>query len=69
MRDSRELQTAPREDEVEVALPGSGYGESIVVHIGEGSSIVVDSCINDAEGPKPWITFWAWASTLGMRLI
>ena len=47
-----EVGVAPREDEVEVTLLGPGYGESIVVHIGQGSWIVVDSCINDSGEPQ-----------------
>ena len=52
MRDSRKRQGAPREDEVEVALLGPGYGESIVVHVGAGRWIIVDSCISDAGAPQ-----------------
>lgn len=52
MTKSTELQSAPLEDEVEVTLLGPGYGESIVVHVGEGSWIIVDSCINDAGKPQ-----------------
>ena len=37
---------APHSDEVEVSLFGPGYGESIVVHIGGGEWIIVDSCID-----------------------
>ena len=41
-----ELQSPPGSDELEVAVIGPGYGESIVVHIGEGRWAVVDSCVN-----------------------
>lgn len=34
----------PRPDEIEVSLLGPGYGESIVVHMGGGEWMVVDSC-------------------------
>ena len=47
-----EVGVAPSEDEVEITLLGPGYGESIVVHIGHGRWIVVDSCINDAGEPQ-----------------
>lgn len=35
---------APPADVAEVSLIGPGYGESIVVHLGEGEWIIVDSC-------------------------
>ena len=34
----------PRPDEIEVSLLGPGYGESVVVHLGDGEWMVVDSC-------------------------
>lgn len=36
----------PENDELEITLFGSGYGESVVVHIGDGKWIIVDSSIN-----------------------
>ena len=39
----------PRDDEVEVSLLGPGYGESVLVHTGEGEWLVVDSCL-DSDG-------------------
>lgn len=42
---------APDPDQVEVSLIGPGYGESVVVHLGDGEWIVVDSCVEkDEEG-------------------
>lgn len=38
----------PSMDEVEVIVFGPGYGESIAVHIGQGSWIIVDSCIDSS---------------------
>ena len=52
MINAREVGVAPDEDEVEVTLLGPGYDESVVVHIGHGRWIVVDSCINDAGKPQ-----------------
>ena len=52
MINASEVGVAPSEDEVEITLLGPGYGESIVVHIGHGRWIVVDSCINDAGEPQ-----------------
>ena len=45
-------QTLPGHDEVEVTLLGPGYGESIVVHIGGGDWVIVDSCINEQGSPQ-----------------
>lgn len=36
----------PSRDELEVSLFGPGIGESVVVHIGDGEWIVVDSCVD-----------------------
>jgi Metallo-beta-lactamase superfamily len=38
--------TPPSADEIEISLFGPGYGESIVIHIGNNQWILVDSCIN-----------------------
>ncbi len=41
----------PGADEVEVSLFGPGYGECVVVHLGCGEWLVVDSCLNDEGRP------------------
>ena len=41
-----ELLSSPASDEFELTLLGPGYGESAVLHIGDGSWIVVDSCLD-----------------------
>ena len=38
------LGTPPEDDEFELTLLGPGYGESIVLHVGDGAWILVDSC-------------------------
>lgn len=38
--------SSPEADEAEIVLFGPGYGEAIVVHVGNRSWIVIDSCIN-----------------------
>ena len=38
--------TIPGSSELEVSIFGPGVGECIVVHVGEGKWIVVDSCLN-----------------------
>jgi beta-lactamase superfamily II metal-dependent hydrolase len=44
--------TPPLLDEVEVSLFGPGYGECVVVHLGDGHWMVIDSCLNEA-GDQP----------------
>src|SRR6516225_10111580 len=39
----------PRSDELELSVFGPGIGESLVVHLGWGSWMVVDSCMNEAR--------------------
>ena len=34
----------PRVDEVELTLIGPGYGESVILHVGDGAWVLVDSC-------------------------
>jgi len=40
--------TAPRQEEFEITLLGPGYGESLLMHVGGGNWIIVDSCIDSA---------------------
>ena len=42
----------PGEDEFELALFGPGYGESIVLHVGGGAWVIVDSCIDGNGKPR-----------------
>jgi len=42
--------TPPDPDQVEVTLFGPGYGECVVVHLGENRWIVIDSCIDTTTG-------------------
>ena len=38
--------SSPAAKEIEVTLFGPGYGEAVVVHLGEGVWILIDSCID-----------------------
>lgn len=40
----------PSEDEIEISLFGPGYGESIVLHLGDNDWFIVDSCIEPTSG-------------------
>ena len=42
----------PNPEEIEVTLLGPGYGESAVLHIGNGVWVIVDSCINHEGIPQ-----------------
>ena len=44
--------TLPGRDELEITLLGPGYGESVVVHTGDGNWIIVDSCIDKSGDPR-----------------
>lgn len=48
------LFTAPENDELEITIFGSGFGESMVVHLTEGKWLIVDSCVSsDVNPPCP----------------
>jgi beta-lactamase superfamily II metal-dependent hydrolase len=48
------VNIAPEHSEIEVSLFGPGYGESLLLHLGENTWIVVDSCIDPITGdPAP----------------
>ena len=47
-----EENTPPGEGEFELTLFGPGYGESIVLHVGDGAWVVVDSCIDTDRAPR-----------------
>ena len=36
--------SSPRSDEIEVSLIGPGYGEALIVHVGDGRWFLIDSC-------------------------
>ena len=39
------LEIPPGSHEIEVSVFGPGFGESIVVHLGSGRWMIVDSCL------------------------
>jgi beta-lactamase superfamily II metal-dependent hydrolase len=43
--------TTPAANEIEISLFGPGYGECLVVHLGGGDWIIVDSCLNESKLP------------------
>lgn len=44
-----ELKAPPAHDDLEVAVFGPGVGECVVVHLGDGRWMVVDSCLVEGE--------------------
>lgn len=47
----------PGPDEVEVSIFGPGKGESILVHLGNGDWMVVDSCIDQVDRQHPVLRY------------
>lgn len=46
---------------------GPGYGESVVVHLGQGEWLVVDSCVDTADPQKP-VAPLRYLQQLGVRV-
>ncbi len=44
-------ETAPASSEIEVSIFGRGYGESVLLHVGDGAWIVIDSLLDRAGKP------------------
>ena len=50
----KKLDIAPKADEIEVSVFGPGYGESILIHIGDNKWFIIDSCIEPiSKEPAP----------------
>ena len=45
-----DVQAPPERSEIEVSLFGPGYGENLVLHLGDNTWIIVDSCIDPTTG-------------------
>lgn len=43
----------PKVDEIEVSLFGPGHGECVLIHVGSGSWIVIDSCLDQRARRQP----------------
>ena len=59
--------TAPGANEIEVAVMGPGHGESVVIHLGGGRWMVIDSCTDVEEAnraPAPLL----YLSALGVKI-
>ena len=51
VRSVTETGRRPAPDELELTLFGPGYGESVVVHVGNDTWIVIDSCVGEDGVP------------------
>ena len=47
-----QTEKPPRKAELELTLLGPGYGESIVLHVGDGFWVLVDSCVDKDGTPR-----------------
>jgi glyoxylase-like metal-dependent hydrolase (beta-lactamase superfamily II) len=45
-------KSPPSADELEVSIFGPGFGECVLIHVGEGAWLIVDSCL-DRDAGKP----------------
>ena len=43
-------KTPPNPNEIEISIFGPGFGECVLIHVGEGAWLVVDSCWNRQAG-------------------
>ena len=48
----KSTETPPKVDEFELTLFGPGYGESIVLHLGGGRWVLIDSCLDTDGAPR-----------------
>jgi hypothetical protein len=51
------VNIAPERSEIKVSLFDPGYGESVLLHLGENTWIVVDSCIDPITGDPASLTY------------
>lgn len=55
----------PNADELEISVFGPGYGESIVIHVGNGNWFVIDCCLDSStKHPKPLL----YLQSIGVNL-
>jgi glyoxylase-like metal-dependent hydrolase (beta-lactamase superfamily II) len=51
------MNTAPSLDEIEVSVFGPGYGECILIHVGDNKWFIVDSCIEPKSKELPVLNY------------
>ena len=55
----------PGDEEFELTLFGPGYGESIVMHVGAGEWVIVDSCLDSDGAPEARFGTWRVSVRVG----
>lgn len=48
----------PKSDQIEITLFGPGYGESVLLHLGNNHWIIIDSCIDSASQKPAPLTYF-----------
>lgn len=66
--DWSKVGTPPSKDEIEISVFGPGFGESIVIHLGDGRWVVVDSCIDSTDLDNKQPAALRYLRTLGVNL-
>lgn len=51
------MTKGPESDQIEITIIGPGYGESLVIHVGEQNWYIVDSCIDPLTGKNLTIEY------------
>ena len=49
----------PNSDEIEVSVFGPGFGECILIHLGDGRWLSVDSCLDSETGRQAVLSYFA----------
>ncbi len=51
------FNSPPSDDEIEISVFGPGYGEAILIHLGHGEWIAIDSCVDPRDGRSVPISY------------
>ena len=62
------MRDAPSSDVLEVSLIGPGYGESVLVHLGDGEWVIVDSCVEKDSQGSYWSSAVSYLKRIGVNL-
>src|SRR6266568_2380652 len=48
---------APKRDEIELSVFGPGFGECLLLHLGHGEWLLVDSCVDQRRREQPALAY------------
>jgi hypothetical protein len=65
--DWNSVASPPGDGELEITVIGPGYGESIVIHCGNGAWIIVDSCVDTTESEPRTAAALNYLRAVGVR--